>query len=193
MGKRRCRRGRPPARDEYLSLNPGASYRGLQDSVVNYLGNERPQMILCLHEEHSVSIAHGYAKVTERPMAVAVHSNVGLMHASMALFNAFCDRMPMLVLGRPARSTPLSAGRGSTGCTRRRIRPRSYGRSSSGTISRRRPRRLCSRLRGGTCSRRPFPRPGLRLPRLWMQEAPLNVPVELPEAVRFGPASAAAR
>jgi thiamine pyrophosphate-dependent acetolactate synthase large subunit-like protein len=63
---------------EYISLNPGASYRGLHDSLVNYLGNESPQMLLCLHEEHAVGIAHGYAKVTERPMAVAVHSNVGL-------------------------------------------------------------------------------------------------------------------
>lgn len=84
---------------EYLSLNPGASYRGLHDSVVNRLGNEHPRMILCLHEEHAVAIAHGYAKVTGRPMAVALHSNVGLMHASMAVFNAYCDRVPMLLLG----------------------------------------------------------------------------------------------
>jgi thiamine pyrophosphate-dependent acetolactate synthase large subunit-like protein len=66
---------------------------------VNYLGNETPQMILCLHEEVAVSIAHGYAKVTGKAMAAAVHSNVGLMHATMAIFNAWCDRMPMLVLG----------------------------------------------------------------------------------------------
>ena len=84
---------------EYISLNPGASYRGLHDSIVNYLGNERPQLILCLHEEHAVAVAHGYAKVTERPMAVALHSNVGLMHASMAIYNAFCDRVPLLALG----------------------------------------------------------------------------------------------
>jgi thiamine pyrophosphate-dependent acetolactate synthase large subunit-like protein len=83
----------------FIALNPGASYRGLHDSLVNYLGNERPTIVLCLHEEHAVAIAHGYAKVTERPMAVALHSNVGLMHASMAMFNAFCDRVPMLVLG----------------------------------------------------------------------------------------------
>jgi thiamine pyrophosphate-dependent acetolactate synthase large subunit-like protein len=83
----------------YISLNPGASYRGLHDSLVNYLGNERPEIVLCLHEEHAVAIAHGYAKVTEQPMAVALHSNVGLMHAAMALFNAYCDRVPMLVLG----------------------------------------------------------------------------------------------
>jgi thiamine pyrophosphate-dependent acetolactate synthase large subunit-like protein len=83
----------------YIALNPGASYRGLHDSLVNYLGNERPQMLLCPHEENAVAIAQGYAKVTGRPMLAAVHSNVGLMHASMAIFNAWCDRMPVLILG----------------------------------------------------------------------------------------------
>jgi len=83
----------------YIALNPGASYRGLHDSLVNYLGNERPQMLLCLHEESAIAIAHGYAKVTGKAMAAAVHSNVGLMHATMAVFNAWCDRMPMVILG----------------------------------------------------------------------------------------------
>jgi thiamine pyrophosphate-dependent acetolactate synthase large subunit-like protein len=83
----------------YIALNPGASYRGLHDSLVNHIGNARPQMLLCLHEEIAVAIAHGYAKVTGRPMAAAVHSNVGLFHATMAIFNAWCDRMPMLILG----------------------------------------------------------------------------------------------
>ncbi len=83
----------------YVALNPGSSYRGLHDSLVNFLGNTAPQMLLCLHEEHAVAIAHGYAKVTGRPLAVVVHANVGLMHATMAIFNAWCDRMPVLVLG----------------------------------------------------------------------------------------------
>jgi len=83
----------------YIALNPGASYRGLHDSLVNHLGNARPQMLLCLHEEHAVAIAHGYAKVTGRAMAAAVHSNVGLFHATMAIFNAWCDRTPVIVLG----------------------------------------------------------------------------------------------
>lgn len=83
----------------YIALNPGASYRGLHDSLVNYLGNAQPQMLLCLHEESAVAIAQGYAKVTGRAMAVAVHSNVGLMHATMGVFNAWCDRMPVLVIG----------------------------------------------------------------------------------------------
>jgi len=83
----------------YIALNPGASYRGLHDSLVNHLGNARPQMLLCLHEEHAVAIAHGYAKVTGRAMAAAVHSNVGLFHATMAIFNAWCDRIPVIVIG----------------------------------------------------------------------------------------------
>jgi len=83
----------------YLALNPGASYRGLHDSIVNHLGNTEPQMLLCLHEETAVAIAQGYAKVTDRMMGVVLHSNVGLMHASMAIFNAWCDRVPVLVLG----------------------------------------------------------------------------------------------
>jgi thiamine pyrophosphate-dependent acetolactate synthase large subunit-like protein len=83
----------------YIAVTPGASYRGLHDSIVNYLGNTAPQMLLCVHEEAAVAIAHGYAKVTGKAIAAAVHSNVGLQHATMAMFNAWCDRMPVLVLG----------------------------------------------------------------------------------------------
>jgi len=83
----------------YIAMVPGASYRGFQDSLVNYLGNREPQMLVCLHEEHCVAIAHGYAKVTDTPMAAAVHSNVGLMHATMAVFDAWCDRAPVMVFG----------------------------------------------------------------------------------------------
>lgn len=93
---------------EYVALNPGASFRGLHDSLVNYLGCTRPEMLLCLHEEHAVAIAHGYAKVAERPMAAIVHSNVGLMHASMAVFNAWCDRAPVFLLGATG---PVDAAR----------------------------------------------------------------------------------
>ncbi|MFG1403346.1 thiamine pyrophosphate-binding protein [Xanthobacter sediminis] len=83
----------------YAALTPGSSFRGLHDSIVNHLGNTSPQMLLCLHEEHAVAIAHGYAKVTGEPLAAIVHSNVGLMHATMAVFNAWCDRVPLLLLG----------------------------------------------------------------------------------------------
>ncbi|MGX1308122.1 thiamine pyrophosphate-dependent acetolactate synthase large subunit-like protein [Amorphus suaedae] len=84
---------------DYVCINPGSSFRGLHDSLVNYLGNERPEMLLALHEESAVSIAHGYAKASGKPMAVVLHSNVGLMHGMMAVFNAWCDRVPILILG----------------------------------------------------------------------------------------------
>lgn len=82
----------------YIALNPGSSYRGLHDSLVNHTENN-PELLLCVHEEAAVAIAHGYAKITGRPMGVALHSNVGLMHGSMSIYNAWCDRVPMLVLG----------------------------------------------------------------------------------------------
>jgi thiamine pyrophosphate-dependent acetolactate synthase large subunit-like protein len=83
----------------YVTLNPGASYRGFHDSLVNYLGNKDPQLLLCLNEDHVVSIAHGYAKAMDRPMGCVLHSNVGLMHGLMGIFNAWCDRMPIIAMG----------------------------------------------------------------------------------------------
>lgn len=82
---------------EYVAINPGASFRGLHDSLVNF-GSGRPRLLTCLHDEQAVAIAHGYAKAKGAPMAVALHTNVGLMHASMAIFNAYCDRAPMLIM-----------------------------------------------------------------------------------------------
>lgn len=84
---------------EYVCINPGSSFRGLHDSLVNYLGNESPSLLLSLHEESVVAIAHGYAKVTGRPMGVVLHSNVGLMLGMMSIFNAWCDRAPILIMG----------------------------------------------------------------------------------------------
>jgi len=83
----------------YISLNPGASYRGLHDSIVNHLGNRGPQMLLSIHDENAVSIAQGYAMASDRMMAAALHSNVGLMHATMPIFDAWCNRTPVLILG----------------------------------------------------------------------------------------------
>lgn len=84
---------------DYLAINPGASFRGLHDSVVNRLDNKDPKLVLTLHEAQAVAIAHGYAKVTGRPMGVVLHANVGLMNAVMAIYNAWVDRVPMLILG----------------------------------------------------------------------------------------------
>jgi acetolactate synthase-1/2/3 large subunit len=83
----------------YAALNPGATFRGLHDSFVNYGGNQAPEIILCCHEEIAVALAHGYAKASGKIIAAAVHDVVGLQHASAAIFNAFCDRVPILVIG----------------------------------------------------------------------------------------------
>lgn len=83
----------------YVALNPGASFRGLHDSLVNFAAAGGPELIECTHEEISVAVAHGYAKATGRPMAAAIHDVVGLQHASMAIFNAWCDRVPVLLYG----------------------------------------------------------------------------------------------
>ena len=82
----------------FITLNPGASFRGLHDSLVNYGGNE-PPMMLCQHEEIAVQIAHGYAKATGKPMAVILHDLVGLLHACMAIYYAYIDRVPIFIMG----------------------------------------------------------------------------------------------
>ena len=92
----------------FVALNPGSSFRGLHDSLVNYAGNRDPQMLMCLHEEHAVAIAHGWAKVTGRPLGVILHANVGLMHAAMAIYNAWADRVPMMIFGATG---PVDAAR----------------------------------------------------------------------------------
>jgi len=84
---------------EYAAFIPGATFRGIHDSIVNYAGNVNPKVIFCCHEEISVAIAHGYGKVRGKPMAAITHNIVGLQHASMAIFNAWCDRVPVIVLG----------------------------------------------------------------------------------------------
>src|SRR5216684_3104802 len=82
----------------HLTLNPGASFRGLHDSLVNYGGND-PAMMLCNHEEIAVQIAHGYAKASGKPMAVILHDLVGLLHACMAIYYAYIDRVPIFIIG----------------------------------------------------------------------------------------------
>lgn len=84
---------------KYIALNPGASYRGLHDSLVNFEAGKEIQMIMCTHEEIAVAIANGYARATGEIMATGLHNVVGLQHASMAIFNAWCDRTPILNLG----------------------------------------------------------------------------------------------
>jgi acetolactate synthase I/II/III large subunit len=96
---------------EYVCANPGSSFRGLHESVVNYGGNARPEMITCCHEESSVAMAHGYFKVEGRPIGVFAHGTVGLQHASMAIYNAYCDRVPVyIVLGNTLDATMRQPG-----------------------------------------------------------------------------------
>src|SRR5574338_694537 len=93
---------------DHVAFNPGASFRGLHDSLVDRMDHGGPRLTMTLHEEIAVAAAHGYAKAAGRPMAVALHDVVGLQHACMALFNAWCDRVPMLVLGATG---PVDAAR----------------------------------------------------------------------------------
>ena len=84
---------------DYVCSNPGSSFRGLHESIINYGGNRSPEFITCCHEESSVGMAHGYAKIEGQPLLVMAHGTVGLQHAAMAVYNAYCDRVPVLIIG----------------------------------------------------------------------------------------------
>ncbi|MBV8818404.1 MAG: hypothetical protein JO022_08620, partial [Acidobacteriaceae bacterium] len=83
---------------DYVCANPGSSLRGLQESFINYGGNQAPEWITCCHEESSVAMAHGYFKIEGKPLLVMAQGTVGLQHASMAIYNAYCDRVPVYVV-----------------------------------------------------------------------------------------------
>jgi acetolactate synthase-1/2/3 large subunit len=84
---------------EYAALLPGSTFRGIHDSLVNYAANRRPEMILVNHEMHTVSVARGYTRVTGRPMVAIVHDFVGLLNTTMTIYDAWCDRIPVIILG----------------------------------------------------------------------------------------------
>jgi acetolactate synthase I/II/III large subunit len=91
---------------EYFCAVPGSSYRGLYESLVNYGGNKAPEFILCCHEESAVAMCHGYSKIEGKPACVGIHGTVGLQHAAMAIYNAYCDRVPVyIVMGNVMDST----------------------------------------------------------------------------------------
>jgi len=83
---------------EYVCSNPGSSFRGLHESIINYGGDKNPEFITCCHEESSAAMAHGYAKIEGKPLAILAHGTVGLQHASMAIYNAWCDRVPIYII-----------------------------------------------------------------------------------------------
>src|SRR5262245_11613084 len=83
---------------EYVAANPGSSFEGLHESIINYGGNAAPELLTCCHEESSVAMAHGYAKIEGKPMLAIVHGNIGLQHAAMAVYNAYADRVPVFII-----------------------------------------------------------------------------------------------
>jgi len=83
---------------DYVCANPGSSFRGLQESFINYGGNRTPEWITCCHEESSVAMAHGYFKIEGKPLLIMAHGTVGLQHASMAIYNAYADRVPVFIV-----------------------------------------------------------------------------------------------
>jgi acetolactate synthase I/II/III large subunit len=90
---------------DYIASCPGSTFRALQESFINYGANKRPEWLTCLHEEVSVGMAHGYAKVAGKPMAAIMHGTVGTQHAAMAIYNAYCDRVPMMLFTGNAGAT----------------------------------------------------------------------------------------
>ena len=96
---------------DYVFSNPGSSFLGLHESLVNYGGNKSPEFITCMHEESAVAMANGYYKAAGRPAATLCHSTVGLQHAAMALYNAWCDRVPLItILGNTLDLTSRAGG-----------------------------------------------------------------------------------
>jgi acetolactate synthase I/II/III large subunit len=83
---------------EYICANPGSSFRALHEAIVTYGGNAKPELITCCHEESSVAMAHGFAKIDGKPIGVMAHGTVGLQHAAMAIYNAYCDRVPVYII-----------------------------------------------------------------------------------------------
>lgn len=83
---------------DFVASCPGSTFRGIQESIVNYGKNVKPEFITCLHEEASVGVAHGYAKIAGKPMGTLVHGVVGLQHAAMAIYNCYADQVPALVM-----------------------------------------------------------------------------------------------
>jgi thiamine pyrophosphate-dependent acetolactate synthase large subunit-like protein len=84
---------------DYVAANPADSFRGLHESLLTYGGNKKPEFLTCMHEESSIAMAHGYFKIAGKPMLVLCHGTVGLQHASMAIYNAWCDHVPIVIIG----------------------------------------------------------------------------------------------
>ena len=84
---------------KYLPANCASSYRGIHESLINYGGNKMPEFLTCMHEESAIGMAHGYFKASGKPLMSLCHGTVGLQHATMAIYNAWCDRVPVIIMG----------------------------------------------------------------------------------------------
>jgi thiamine pyrophosphate-dependent acetolactate synthase large subunit-like protein len=84
---------------KYLPANCASSYRAIHESLINYGQNKQPEFLTCMHEESAVAMAHGYFKVAGKPLMTLVHGTVGLQHATMGIYNAWCDRVPVIIMG----------------------------------------------------------------------------------------------
>jgi hypothetical protein len=124
---------------EYAMLNPGATTRGLHESLVTFRGNQAPEVITCCQEEIAVAMAEGYYLATGKPQVTLVHNVVGLQHASKVIYEAWLNNTPMIILGIPVRWTPATAASGSIGSTR----PRCKGNWSEVTSSEMTSLRVC--------------------------------------------------
>jgi acetolactate synthase-1/2/3 large subunit len=96
---------------EYVAANPGSTFEGLHESLINYGDNKMPELLTCCHEESAVAMAHGYAKIEGKPMMALIHGTIGLQHASMAIYNAYADRVPIyMVVGDHADGAERASG-----------------------------------------------------------------------------------
>jgi thiamine pyrophosphate-dependent acetolactate synthase large subunit-like protein len=172
----------------YIVQNPGSSFAGLHDSLVNYLGNQDPTMLLCLNEQVAVAIAHGYAKVTNEPMGVIMHSNVGLMNGIMGIYNAWADRVPIYMMGATgphdaAQRTPwihwIHTARDQAAMIRNFIKWDDTPGSAPAMIE--------SMLRANILGRTPPCGPTYICLDVAMQQRALDGEMRLPDAARFAP------
>src|SRR5437868_1212840 len=96
---------------EYLGSNPGSTFESLHESLINYGNNKMPEFLTCTHEESAVAMAHGYFKIEGKPMMALIHGDIGLQHAGMAIYNAYCDRVPVyMVVGNHADAAERGQG-----------------------------------------------------------------------------------
>jgi acetolactate synthase-1/2/3 large subunit len=96
---------------EYVAANPGSTFEGLHESLINYGDNKMPELLTCCHEESAVAMSHGYAKIEGKPMMALIHGTIGMQHASMAIYNAYADRVPIyMVVGNHADGAERASG-----------------------------------------------------------------------------------